>query len=187
MARPAQPDRYEPLPPLLQIPGYLVRKLSPRGKRIALLLLAAFVVALAIAIPALIAAKHRNDAAAERAAARANRAHVAALRAEIRPVDGHGTGARGLAGDRALTVRRALVGDLAAAIEADAARRSRAGELARPTGPVECARFPAAAGGTEPADDLTAARGRYACLAVTAKFAPGTETVGGSIGYPYRA
>ena len=30
----ARGDRYEPLPGLLGIPRYLVRKLSPRGRRI---------------------------------------------------------------------------------------------------------------------------------------------------------
>src|SRR5215217_4661847 len=105
MDRPVQPDRYEPLPPLIQIPGHLVRKLSPRGKRIALMILAAFVLALAVGIPALVAAKHRSDA--------------------------RGTAAKGLAGAEALTARRALAADLAAAVTADAARRAGTGEFAQ--------------------------------------------------------
>src|SRR4051794_21988529 len=133
MDRPAQPDRYEPLPPLLQIPGHLIRKLSPRGRRIALLILAAFVVALALGIPALIAAKHRDDAAAARAAARANQARIAALRAEMTPVDKRGPAARGLTGARALAARHALLATLSAAVTADAARRASTGQAAHVT------------------------------------------------------
>src|SRR5688572_2988521 len=129
MDRPAQPDRYEPLPPLLQIPGFLVRKLSHRQRQLALAALALFVVALAVAIPSLIAAKHRSDAAASRAAARAQVARIAALRKEIRRIDGSGPAARGLTGATALSARKALAADLAAAITADAARRARTGEF----------------------------------------------------------
>jgi hypothetical protein len=187
MERPAQPDRYEPLPPLLQIPGHLIRKLSPRGKRVALVLLAAFVVALAVGIPTLVAAKHRDSAAASRAAARANAARIAALRAEIRPLEGRGTRARGLVGTPALIARRALVRDLSTAVAADAAARARSRQFAQTPLRVECSRFPAGTHGEDPAADLSSGRGRYACLAVTAEITPGTATVGGAIGYPYRA
>jgi hypothetical protein len=188
MDRPAQPERYQPLPPLIQIPGYLLRKLSPRGKRIAILLAVVCVVALAVGIPALIAAKHRHDAAAERATARAQAAHLAHMRAEIRRIDGRGTPAKGLSGTAALDARRALVADLATAVKADATRRAASGEFPQATRRVECSRYPAApAGVPDAAADLSARTGRYACLAVTAEFAPGSATTGGAIGYPYRA
>jgi hypothetical protein len=187
MDRPAQPDRYEPLPPLLEIPGHLVRKLSRRGKRIGLLLLAAFAVALAVGIPGLVAAKHRNDAAAARADARAHAARLAQMRAEVRRIDGRGTSARGLAGTQALTARRALVADMATAIGADAVHRARTGEFGESAKHVQCSRYPAGVGVPDPSADLAAPTGRYACLAVTADFAPGDTTVGGAIGYPYRA
>ena len=187
MDRPAQPDRYEPLPPLIQIPGHLIRKLSPRGKRIALLILAAAIAALAVGIPTLIAAKHRNDAADARAAARAQAARLAQLRAEVRRIDGRGAPARGLTGAQALTVRRALVVDLSSAVSADAARRAHSGEFAQAAKHVDCYRYPVGVNVPDPADDLTQRNARYACLAVTADFAPGSGTVGGSIGYPYRA
>src|SRR5690242_12018926 len=129
MDRPAQPERYEPLPPLLQIPGHLVRKLSPRGKRVGLMIVAAFVLALAVGIPALVAAKHRSDQAAARSAAQERAATLARMRAEVRRVDGRGTAAKGLAGAQALTARKALVADLSGAITADAARRAANGEF----------------------------------------------------------
>src|SRR3954447_24143313 len=105
MTPPAQPDRYEPLPPLLEIPGHLVRKMSRRGRGLAILLLLAFAVALAIGIPLLIAAKQRDNVAADRAAARAKAARIAALRAEVRLIEGSGTAARGLTGAHALAAR----------------------------------------------------------------------------------
>jgi hypothetical protein len=187
MDRPAQPDRYEPLPPLLQIPGHLVRKLSPRGKRAGLMLLAAFVLALAVGIPALVAAKHRSDAAAARSAAKERAATLARMRAEIRRVDGRGTAAQGLAGTQALTARKALVADLSAAVVADAARRAASGEFAQRAERVECSRYPPAPNTPDPSADLRSPTGRYACLAITADFAHSNATVGGALGYPYRA
>jgi hypothetical protein len=187
MERPAQPDRYEPLPPLLQIPGHLVRRLSPRARRIAVLALAAFTVAVVVGVPSLIAAKHRSDAAAARASARAQAARIAELRAEVRRVDGRGPAARGLSGPAALAARRALVSDLSGAITADAARRAATGEFAKPARRIECSRFPAGVGAPDPAEVLSRRSGRYACLAVTAEFAPGEASVGGALGYPYRA
>src|SRR6478672_10897345 len=187
MDRPAQPDRYEPLPPLLQIPGFLVRKMSPRAKRLALLALALAAVAVAVGVPSLIATKDHEDAVAARNAARAEAARIAALRAEIRQVDGRGTPSAGLAGASALATRHALVGDLVGAIEADAARRLRAGEFDHAVKHVDCSRYPAAPGIGDPAGDLKLSSGRYACLAVTADFSRATETLGGAIGYPYRA
>jgi hypothetical protein len=187
MAPSAQPDRYEPLPPLLEIPGHLVRKMSPRARRIAIALLLAFAVALAVGIPLLIAAKQRDNAAADRAAARAKAARIAALQAEVRLIDGSGTAARGLTGAKALTARHALVQDLAGAVSTDAARRAASGEFAHAATRVECSRFPPGARGEDPAADLGARRGRYACLAITAEFPHSSATTGGALGYPYRA
>jgi hypothetical protein len=187
MAPRAQPDRYEPLPPLLEIPGHLVRKLSPRGRRIGIAVLLAFALATAVGIPLLIAAKHRDDAAADRAAARAKVARLAALRAEVRRIDGSGTAARGLVGAAAVTAHHTLVGELSDAIGVDAARRARTGEFARTPRGVQCSRYPPAADAADPADAPGARSGRYACLVVTAEFAHSDATTGGLLGYPYRA
>jgi hypothetical protein len=191
MAPRAQPERYEPLPGLLGIPRHLLGRLSPRGRRIAavagVLALAAVVVGLAAGLPVLLRSK-REHAAAERAAeARARVVRLAELRAERRPVGGRGTPARGLTGTAALSARRRLAADLAAAVLADSAARARAGTLAHRPTRVECARFPAAPAAADPAADPSSRRGRYACLAVTAEIAPQQSTRGGSFGYPYRA
>src|SRR5690242_4689309 len=112
---PAQPDRYEPLPSLLELPGFIARKMSRNAKRAVLALLVLIAIAIAIGVPTLIAAKHRSDAADARAAAKAHAAASVALRKELRLVNGHGTAARGLTGAAAITARHALVGDLTAA------------------------------------------------------------------------
>jgi hypothetical protein len=187
MDRPAQPDRYQPLPSLTQLPRFLVRKMSHRAKELAIAGLVLLAIAIAIGIPLLVSAKDRSDAAAARASARADAARIAQLRAEIRRVDGRGTASRGLHGTSAVAARQALVGDLASAITADAARRLKAGDFAEPVKSVQCSRFPAATGLQDPAANLSLPRARYACLAVTATFARGAGSVGGSIGYPYRA
>ncbi|MEA2292156.1 MAG: hypothetical protein QOF17_1176 [Solirubrobacteraceae bacterium] len=191
MAPPAQPDRYEPLPGLLGIPAYFVRRLSPRGRRIALVagVLAAIAAAagLAVGVPALVHSR-REQAAADRAAATRLRAErLAELRAELRPVAGRGTPARGLGDGAALTARHATAAGLAQAVLADSILRARAGTLGHRPTRVECARYPTAPGAPDPADDLASRRGRYACLAVTADIARQQSTKGGAFGYPYRA
>jgi hypothetical protein len=185
---PGQPDRYEPLPSLLELPGFIARKLSKRAKRAILAVFVLILAAIAIGVPTLIAAKHRSDAADARAEAKAHAAQVAQLRKELHLVNGHGTAARGLSGAAALTARHALVQDLSSAVDRDAMHRFHTGEITeRPNG-VHCFRFPVGVPGTpDPSDDLKIARGRYTCLAITTGFTAGKETTGGEIGYPYRA
>jgi hypothetical protein len=187
----ARQDRYEPLPGLLQIPGFLVRKLSPRGRRIAAaiggLLLVGAVAALIVAVPAITDSKEDRAAAEQRADAERRADRAAALQAELRLVHGRGTPAEGLEGPAALAARRALAGDLAAAVERDAAARVKAGELENPILSAECERFPRGARGEDPAADLSRATGRYACLAVTAEVPASRHNEASRVGYPYRA
>lgn len=182
-----EPDRYEPVPGLLGIPGFLLGKLSRRG-RIAVAAVALLGIAgIAAALPGIVESKRERAAAERREADRAHAARLAELRAELRQVDGRGTPARGLSGDAALTARRALAADLAAAVSRDATARAGTGEFAQAPGRVECSRFPAGVHGEDPATDLGHRRGRYACLAITADIPAQESTRGGSIGYPYRA
>jgi hypothetical protein len=187
----AKPDRYEPLPGLLEIPGYLVRKIPPRARRpagiAAAILLVAATVALVLSIPAITDSKE-DRAAAEQQAERERRAQRAAeLKAEQRLVNGRGTAAAGLSGSDAVEARQALVEDLSAAVREDSARRVQAGEFKQTVHRVECERYPRGARGENPATDLTKATGRYSCLAITAD-APRIETnEASSLGYPYRA
>jgi hypothetical protein len=188
--RPA-PERYEPLPGLLGIPAYFVRKLSARGRRTAMvagaLALVALVAGLAVAIPAIVETKAEHAATERRATAQARAARIAELRAELRSVDGRGTPSRGLSGAAAISARWALAADLATAVEADARSRAAAGELAHAPTRVECVRFPVGVDVPNPAADPGLRRGRYSCLAVTAEIPAQSSTRGGTIGYPYRA
>src|SRR3954447_6306154 len=186
MDRPAQPDRYEPLPPLLEIPGFLIRKMSRTAKWITGGIVVLLLVALAVTIPSLLAAKHRDIAAEQRAAARANAARIASLKAESRPVEASGPASRGLTGEEALKARHALAATLSAAILADSTRRLKEGRSEQKTQHVDCGGFPERPGVPDPADTGVPS-GPYSCLAVTADIAPGAYTVGGSVGYPYRA
>jgi hypothetical protein len=184
-------DRYEPLPGLLEIPGFLVRKLSPRGRRIAAVaagvIAVALAAALALAIPAIVDDKRERAATAERASAQLRAERTARLEAEMRLVRGTGTPARGLEGGAAITARRALAADLAAAVEADARARVAAGELDRAVDRAQCERYPRGARGEDPATNLASPTGRYACLAVSADVPETAYNEGSAIGYPYRA
>jgi hypothetical protein len=189
---PAKPsDRYEPLPGLLQIPGFLLRKLGPRGRRLAavagVLLVAGIAVGLAVGVPAIIDAKNRAAAEDARAAAAHRASRLAELRREVQPVSGRGPASRGLTAPATLGPQKALRADLVAAIAADGARRARTGEFARTPRRVECERNPLSVGEPDPASVPSAGREGYACLAVTTEVASSETTNGGAIGYPYLA
>jgi hypothetical protein len=184
-------DRYEPLPGLLEIPGFLVRKIPPRARRpaafAAAILLAGAIVALVLSIPAITESKDER-AATEARLERERRAQRAAeLQAELRLREGRGPAARGLSGARAIEARQGLVDQLVADVHADALSRVRSGEFTQSVGRVECERFPRGARGEDPALELGSPTGRYSCLAITAD-APRVETnESSSLGYPYRA
>jgi cell division protein FtsB len=187
----ARGDRYEPLPGLLGIPRYLVRKLSPRGRRIlaivAGVLAVAVAVGLVLAIPAIDDSKTDRAAAQQRAEQQRLTERTAQLQAEMRLLNGRGTPARGLEGGAAVTARQAVAADLAVAVERDARARVQAGELENPVQSAHCERYPRGARGEDPATDLSSPTGRYACLAVTAEVEATERNEASDIGYPYRA
>ena len=184
-------DRYEPLPGLLQIPAFLVRKLSPRARRVAAvvagILAVALAAGLAVALPAIDDGKRERAASDERASAQLRAQRIAELQAEMRLLRGRGTPARGLEGAAALAARRTLAADLAAAVEADARARVAAGELDRSVDRAQCERYPRGPRGEDPATNLGSRTGRYACLAVSADVPRTAFNEGSAIGYPYRA
>jgi hypothetical protein len=185
------PDRYEPLPGLLEIPGFLVRKIPPRARKplafAAVLLGLAAAVALVLSIPAITESKQERAAAEAQERRERRERLVAELTAQARVREGTGTAARGLTGAAAVDAQLALVDDLTATMLDDARARMRSGELTQSVERVECERFPRSAGSEDPARDPSLRTGRYACLAITAD-APRTETQNpSSVGYPYRA
>jgi hypothetical protein len=187
----ASSDRYDPLPGLTELPAFLIRKLSPRGRRaaavIGVLLLIGLAVGLYFGIPAITETKQERAAAERRAAAEHEAQLVARLRAEQRLVDGHGTAAKGLEGDAAITARKMLEGDLVDAVTRDAGARVKSGEFTHSIRRVECERYPRGAHGEDPATDLRSSTGRYSCLAVTADSPQTALSNSSAIGYPYRA
>ena len=187
----ASSDRYEPLPGLLEIPGFLIRKIPPRARRpaalgAAILLLGAAVV-LALSIPAITETKSDRAAAEQQADADRRAQRVAELKAEQRVLRGRGDAAAGLTGAAALRARHALAADLAAAVQDDALARVRSGEFTQSVLRVECERYPRGVGAPDPAANLSKATGRYSCLAITADTAPTARNEASSFGHPYRA
>jgi hypothetical protein len=184
-------DRYDPLPGLTELPGFLIRKLSPRGRRAAAIICALLLVGLAVGlyfgIPAITETKQERAAAERRVAAEHEAQLVARLRSEQRLVDGQGTAAKGLEGDAAITSRKLLEGDLVGAVTRDADKRVQSGEFTHPIRRVECERYPRGAHGEDPATDLSSNTGRYSCLAVTADSPHTALSNASAIGYPYRA
>jgi len=186
-----EPERYEPLPSLAELPSFLLRKLSRRGRQVAwvagALLVAAAVVVAVLVVP------HNRSQAASRDAQEAKRsaAHVAQLRArwarEARPVYGRGPAARDPHGQDALVPRRALVAGLEEAVTADAAARARRGELKGRYRSTGCFTFPKGVDDPPPADDLATSVAIVECIAVAARVAPDQTNTGSLIGQPYRA
>jgi hypothetical protein len=190
VAQNAGSDRYDPLPGITELPAFLYRKLAPHWKRVAQVAGAVLLLALAAGIvwglPAITRTKDERAAVERSAQQRRHAERVRALTAEMRPLHGRGAPARGLEGSAALTTRRALAADVAAAVQHDAAARVRSGELAHRIKGVDCKRFPRGVNQPDPAADLSSRTGRYECLAITAT-SPRTEgNESSNIGYPYR-
>lgn len=168
-------DRYEPLPGLLSLPGFLYRKLGPRGRlavKIGGSLFVVAAIAATIVLAPRIAESNRERKADERREAEAALvARVRRLRAAQRPQ--HGRAEAGAS-------RTAVVGALEAGILADARARSARGRLhGPPANRVECEPL----AGADPA----AARVAYDCIAVTSDLPSGESLPGGVIGHPFRA
>ena len=173
---PQQNDRYDPLPGLFSLPGFLYRKLGPRGRIAARIGSGVFVVAVTVAaivlVPQIVETKReraeqeRRDAAAALVERRRN------LIAEQRP---H----RGQAEPGASPP--AVVAELEERILLDARARVASGNLNGPAAKrVECEPVPHG-------QDPEGARVAYQCLAVTSDLPSIDSSPGGVIGHPFRA
>jgi hypothetical protein len=174
-------DRYEPLPGIAGLPGWIWRKL-PRPARMALALLPVAAVALVLLLGPGIDESKDEQARAERerlAQLRAER--VEQLRAEQRPRFG-----RGVPAGRNLERRATLAAALASAVEADARRRVAAGSLKGPIRSVRCEPFPRSVDGRGAHLDPALRTGRYSCLAVTRAVEATASNEAAVIGHPYR-
>lgn len=185
-----QPDRYEPLPNLGQLPGWLWRKMGRRS-RIALgvVLLGALAVAVALA-PGIQESKRKRLASEQRERAEHRAKLIRRLEAEQRPRFGRSNSVAPAGADAAeqLTARRRTLDNLMNAILHDARRRVRMGELPPPLiQTVECEPFPRTVTVVGADKDLSRRRGRYSCLAVTSKLKRSESNPGLVTGHPYRA
>jgi hypothetical protein len=182
-------DRYEPLPGFTEMPAWLWRR-AGRGVRIGagVFVLAAIGVTAAVA-PAIDESKDERAATERRERAAQHAALIRRLNAEQRPVFGRSrsVAVAGAPPGRQLEARADALADLSAAILADARARVRRGKLDGPIRRVACSPFPRSVDGVRPEEDLSRARGRYGCIAVTADFGGTSESVGGALGHPYRA
>jgi hypothetical protein len=170
------------MPGITRLPGWLWRRLSRMGKAVVAGLALVAVAAVAISVPMIVTGKEEGRKRDLSDAEQARRERVAELRRLVRP--------------RALTVspvdtpsapipertaaRGAALRRLQAGIVADARRReSRRIKAAR------CERIPSS--DPPPATDLSAARVRVSCVAVTSELDANERTTGVTLGYPYIA
>jgi hypothetical protein len=184
-----QMDRYEPMPGIADLPGWLWRRMGRAGRwtvvGTAILLLAGA----AIAVPVNLASQEEQAKEEGRERAERRAALIERLEAEQRPRFRRSASVAppGAAEGEQLDARSGLVDELHAELLADARERVRAGDLDGPIKHVECEPFPRSVDGVGAHEDLSRSTGRYACVAVTAEFGSGEETVRGVIGHQYRA
>jgi hypothetical protein len=176
-----QPDRYEPMPGIIDLPGWIWRRLPPPAK-VGLVVALVALVAVAVAIgPDIRQSRSEREQAEQRQRERAEAAREARIRRQQRPRFVNGPQATS-----GVTARRRLLDSASASVLADARRRVAAGRLRGPIRSIDCEPFPRNVGGVGAEDSTELRFGRYACLAVTAEFKETESTSGGVLGHPYR-
>jgi hypothetical protein len=176
-----EPERYEPVPGFLDLPGWLWRKMPPVAKvGLVLAFLALIAVALIIG-PGIRESKSEREKAEQQERLRARQAREARIRREQQPHF-----ASGPAATSGVPARRRLVDAASASVLADARRRVEAGTMDGPIEDVECEPFPRNVEGIGAEDSTELRYGRYSCIAVTARFEQSESTTGGLVGHAYR-
>jgi hypothetical protein len=185
---PTEPDRYEPLPGIAALPGWIWRKLGRRIRLVAAVALLALAATAAVLIPAILESKEERTESEQRERAERRAELARELRAEQRPRFRRSASIAppGAAPERRLQARAALMDELRASILADARLRVRRGALDGPIRRVQCEPFPRTLNAVGADRDLSRRIGRYSCIAVTADLPRSEETIGGVIGHRYR-
>lgn len=181
-------DRYEPMPGIAQLPRWLWRRAGRTARVAAIAIVAALAVAAVALVPGMLESKDERSAAERRERAEARAELVRRLEREQRPRLRRSRSVAPPSAPRSerLAARAGLMGDVTAAILADARARVRRGELSGPIERVECERYPRSVDAVPAHRDPAIRRGRYACVAVTAEFGEGGDTARGLIGHTYR-
>jgi hypothetical protein len=185
---PRQRDRYEPMPGVAELPGWLWRRMG-RAARLAALGALILLVALAAAlVPAILESKDDQAESDRRARAEQRAELIRRLETEQRPRQRSSASVAPPGAPRAeqLGARAALVDELNGAILADARARVRRGDLDGPIEHVRCEPFPRSVDPVGAHEQLGSRTGRYACVAVTAEFGTGEAGATGVIGHQYR-
>ena len=180
-----EPERYESLPGLVELPAWLWRRASRRVRWGLLASALGVAAAVAVLAPRIDDGKAERAESDRRARAEQRARRVRELQAEQRPRTIRASdGAAPVVGVRE---RERLVATLTAAVAGDARRRVREGALEGPVRRGSCEPYPRTVGGVAPERDPTVERGSYACVAVTSDLPRATTRAGGVIGHPYRA
>jgi hypothetical protein len=183
-----QSDRYEPMPGVAELPGWLWRRMGRAGRLGLLGALAIAIAGTAALLPGILESKEEQAASERRERAELRAELVRRLEIEQRPRfrrSAEVAPADTVPGER-LAARAALIDELAAEILADARERARRGRLDGPIRRVECEPFPRSVDGVGAHEVLSRRSGRYACVAVTADFGTGEAGATGIIGHQYR-
>jgi hypothetical protein len=185
---PRQRDRYEPMPGIADLPGWLWRRMGRAARLSALGLLILLVAAAAALVPVILESKEDQSEADRRDRAERRAALIQRLETEQRPRHRRSTSVAppGAVPREQLEARSTLIGELNAEILADARARVRRGDLDGPIRRVECEPFPRSVDAIGAHEQLGRRTGRYACVAVTAEFGTGEVGATGVIGHQYR-
>lgn len=183
-------ERYEPLPGILEMPGWAWGKIG-RGGRIATVVVLTALAATGIALASTLREPAQDrERAEQRQRAQDKAALVRRLRAEQQPRFARSPLVAPADASEAsrLASRARLLDEVESTILADARRRARLGQLNGPFMRADCEPFPrtltGAGAGAE--KDLARRSGRYSCVAVNAEFKASEENVGGVLGQNYR-
>jgi hypothetical protein len=187
---PESRDRFEPMPGLLELPSFIVRKIPPERRRLVLgttlVVLVGALAGAAAGIPAMRAHTHAEEVAQARTFAAEKRRLLARYAQDARPRAGRGPAAAGLSGGAARASRRRLVASLEAAVLADARSRASRGthlDYRHAT----CYGYPKEITQRAPQDDLARPSAVMQCLAISAQVRASATTTGSMIGQPFRA
>jgi hypothetical protein len=185
---PRKGDRYEPMPGIVDLPGWLWRRMGRTARLTALGAVILLVAAAAALVPVIVESKEDRAAADRRDRAERRAELIRRLETEQRPRLRRSASVAppGAAPNEQLEARSTLMDELNAAILSDARARVRRGDLDGPIRRVECEPFPRSVDAVGAHEQLGRPTGRYACVAVTAEFGTGEAGATGVIGHQYR-